>query len=246
MPDNIRRILPQLIQNPNTASLGNALAAKYINPEQWQTFRDTQGNLFQVNRSTGERKIIDKSTLLTPQEFAQKQDLADRSATKIMNNIASGERSYDSKVGGDYGQTFVDINKSARDSVGALNNLNLMDKLIDNPDFYSGTGGQTATALKKAAASLGIKDADSAAPNELFTKLSQKSVLDASGGSLGTGFSNADRDYLNGTVANISNTPAGNRRIIGIARVVEQRKQDVAKLARDYVKTHGGRLDAGF
>lgn len=169
-------------------------------------------------------------------------------ATRVNNstNVQSGEKEFDKAVGKDYGETFVGINKGARDSVGALGNLGVMEKLIENPDFYSGTGGTTATAVKKGLISLGIKDADSAAPNELFQKLSQKTVLDSAGGSLGTGFSNADRDFLQGTVANISNTPEGNRQIIQVAKAVEQRKQQVAQIARDYAKAHGGRIDAGF
>ena len=55
-----------------------------------------------------------------------------------------------------------------------------------------------------------------------------------------------DDNFLNGTVANINNTPEGNRQIIGIARRVEQRKQEIAQFARDYAKKNNGRIDAGF
>ena len=179
-------------------------------------------------------------------DFLKQKAEAGAARTNVNTNIQSGEKEFDKAVGKDYGETFVDINKKARDSVGALGNLTLMEKLVNNPDFYSGTGGQTATTIKKGLVALGIKDADTAAPNELFQKLSQKTVLDAAGGSLGTGFSNADRDFLQGTVANISNTPEGNRQIIAVAKAVENRKQQVAQLARDYAKAHGGRIDAGF
>ena len=169
-------------------------------------------------------------------------------ATRVNNstNVQSGEKEFDKAVGKDYGETFVGMNKAARDSTGAINNLNLMESLTKDPNFYSGTGGDLVTRFKKGAASIGIGDADAAAPNELFKKISQKSVLDASGGSLGAGFSNADRSFLEGTVANIENTPEGNRQIIGIAKTVEKRKQDVAKFARDYASKNGGRLNAGF
>lgn len=177
-----------------------------------------------------------------------KKQLAEAGSTKISNttNIASGEREFDKAVGKDYGETFVKINKDARDSVGAINNLNIMDSLTRDPNFYSGAGGEAVTRAKRIAASIGIADAESAAPNELFKKISQKSVLDAAGGSLGTGFSNADRSFLEGTVPNIDNTPDGNRKIIGIARRVEQRKQEIAKFARDFAAKNRGRIDAGF
>jgi hypothetical protein len=44
----------------------------------------------------------------------------------------------------------------------------------------------------------------------------------------------------------LANTPEGNRKVIGIMQDVEQRKIDVAKLARDYAKANNGRIDAGF
>lgn len=182
----------------------------------------------------------------TPLQYAKELAEAGASKTSVSTNIQSGEKEFDKAVGKDYGETFVGINKGARDSVGALNNLNLMEKITQDPNFYSGTGGEAVTRAKQLAASLGITDAASAAPNELFKKISQKSVLDAAGGSLGAGFSNADRSFLEGTVANIGNTPEGNRQIIGIARRVEQRKQEIAKFARDYASKNGGRIDANF
>jgi len=102
------------------------------------------------------------------------------------------------------------------------------------------------TKFKRGLVALGIKDAGNAAPNELFAKLSNKLILDASGGSLGQGFSNADREFIQNTTANISNTPEGNRQIIDLAKKVEQRKVEIAKMQRAYAKSHGGRIDAGF
>jgi hypothetical protein len=176
------------------------------------------------------------------------KDKAAAGATRVNNStvVQSGEKAYDTAVGKDYADVFTTAQKAARDSVGAINNLNLMENLTKNPNFYSGAGGNLVTQAKKVAASLGIADANSAAPNELFQKIGNKAVLDAAGGSLGTGFSNADRDFLSGTVPNIGNTPEGNRQIIQIARTVEQRKQQVAQFARDYAKQHSGRIDAGF
>jgi hypothetical protein len=165
--------------------------------------------------------------------------------TSITNNV-NGEKEQDKVIGKGYGERFNEIQKAGMLAPGAIGTLNLMEKLISDPNFYSGTGGETATALKRLAVSAGISGAESASPNELFQKLSQKSVLDAASGSLGAGFSNADRDYLNGTVANISNTPEGNKRIIEIGRQVQQRNLEIAKQAREYAKNHNGRLDSGF
>ncbi|WP_395451211.1 hypothetical protein ACHMW7_16295 [Aminobacter sp. UC22_36] len=66
------------------------------------------------------------------------------------------------------------------------------------------------------------------------------------GGSLGSGFSNADRDFVTDQVPTLSNTPEGNRALIEVQKKIAQRKIQIAKLARDYAKTNEGRIDAGF
>lgn len=175
------------------------------------------------------------------------KDKAAAGATRISNttNVQSGEKEFDKAVGKDYGETFVGVQKAGRDAGGAINNLNIMENLTRDPNFYSGTGGEIVTRLKQAGVSTGFLPEGAASPNEVFQKVSQKAVIDNLG-SLSAGVSNADRSFIQGTVPNITNTPEGNRQIIGMGRKIEQRKQQVAKLARDYASKHGGRIDAGF
>lgn len=174
-----------------------------------------------------------------------KKQLAEAGATRVNTTVNSGEKAFDNAVGKSYGDTFVEMNKAARDSVGAINNLNVLENLTRDPNFYSGTGGEFATRLKQAGVSGGFLPEGAASSNELFQKISQKSVVDNLG-SLGAGVSNADRQFIQGTVPNIANTPEGNRQIISYGKKVEQRKQEVAKLAREYARKNGGRIDAGF
>lgn len=178
-------------------------------------------------------------------DFLKQKAEAGAARTNVNTNIQSGEKEFDKAIGKDYGETFVGLNKAARDSVGAVNNLNVLERLTRDPNFYSGTGGEVMTKLKQAGVSTGFLPEGAASANELFQKVSQKSVVDSLG-SLGSGVSNADRQFIQGTVPNIANTPEGNREIISYGRKIEQRKQEVAKLARDYAKKNGGRIDAGF
>lgn len=163
-------------------------------------------------------------------------------------NENAGEQEYQKKNAENYATTFADLQKQGRNAQGEMNTLAFMGKLVESPQFYSGTGGEYMTKFRRALVSVGVPWADvkDAQPNELFTKLSNKLVLDGLGGSLGTGISNADRDYIQGSTANISNTPEGNKAIIQLATKVAQRKQEIAKLARDYAKGNNGRVDAGF
>jgi hypothetical protein len=158
----------------------------------------------------------------------------------------SGEKSYDSEQGKTYAKLASDINDAGRNATPAIGTIRVMKRLIEDPNFYSGTGGQSATAIKKAMVALKVADANSAAPNELFGKMSNQMVLDSAGGSLGTGFSNADRDFIVAKTANIGNTPEGNKSILDLAEKVEQRKIEVSKFTRAWAKEHGGRLGPDF
>jgi hypothetical protein len=198
-----------------------------------ETSADIQG--FRLAQSQGY-----KGSIL---DYLKEKAAAGASRTNV--NVSSGEKEFDKAVGKDYGETFVGINKAGRDATGAINNLNIMENLTRDPNFYSGTGGEIVTRLKQAGVSTGFLPEGAASANEVFQKVSQKAVVDNLG-SLGAGVSNADRQFIQGTVPNIANTPEGNRQIIGMGRKIEQRKQQVAKLARDYASKHGGRIDAGF
>jgi hypothetical protein len=167
-------------------------------------------------------------------------------AIRVNTVVNSGEKSYDTALGKEYADNFIGMQKAGRAAVGEMATLDTLDNLTKDPNFYSGAGAERfALPLKQIITKLG-GDPNGAASMETFRALSNKSVLDTMGGSLGTGFSNADRDFVVGQVANLGNTPEGNRALIGVARKVASRKQEIAKLARDYAAKNGGRVDAGF
>lgn len=219
--------------NPRVREMGQGMASKLLE------------NQLKGSEPTNDIKEFEYSKIHP--EFDQRQiELKRAGATNVNNMLPSGEKAYDAEQGKTYSNTFTDMQKAGRDSIAATSNLNKMDELINDPNFYSGSGGEAVTAAKNLAVSLGITDAKDAAPNELFSKIAKKTVLDSAGGSLGTGFSNADRSFLEATVPALSTTKEGNKQIIQLGRKVQQRNQDVAKLAREYAKSNGGRIDAGF
>jgi hypothetical protein len=237
-------------------------------PEELTQFKASDGNDYLLNKRTGQttRLIQGKdegyTTLITAEQRAQygvdpaykgvvqvgpNQQLAfpGKASTEVNVN-QTAEKAQDSKIGGAYGDTFNELQSSGRNAIGQLNTYRLMEKLIDNPNFYSGAQSGPLLAARRAAAALGIKDADAAAPNELFAKLATQSVLDKLGGSLGAGVSNSDVLTMQNTVANGTNTPEGNRQILQFSKALAQRQIEVSKLARQYAGAHGGRLDPGF
>ena len=53
-------------------------------------------------------------------------------------------------------------------------------------------------------------------------------------------------DFIKNTVPNLQNTPDGNRQIIDTMMKLNERKAQIALLARRYAAQHSGRIDAGF
>ena len=115
----------------------------------------------------------------------------------------------------------------ARSADTTISNLNVMSDLIKDDSFYSGTGGESVLAVKKFATALG-SDPNLVTSTEAFNGLSKAVALDAMGGSLGVGFSNADRDFVIGIVPNLGNTPEGNEMLLKIQMGIQKRKQALA------------------
>jgi len=57
--------------------------------------------------------------------------------------------------------------------------------------------------------------------------------------------SDADRNYLQGLIANLDKTPGANKLLIEGMQKMAERERDVARLAREYKKKNGS-FDDGF
>ena len=120
----------------------------------------------------------------------------------------------------------------------AMANLNLMGNLVGQDNFYSGPFGNQVTAVRRVATLFGA-DPEQVADAETFNKIAKDSALQVMGGSLGVGFSNADRDFVEAMVPNIENTKAGNLKIIEVQTKIQNRKIDLARMAEQYAAENG-------
>jgi hypothetical protein len=173
-----------------------------------------------------------------------KGDLKRAGATNV--NVNTAEKSYDTAVSGALGKRFNEIQENAQNANAKLNTLKYMEGLIDRPGFYSGAGGELVNQARRALSSVNLADPKAATATEVFGSMANQLVLDASGGSLGAQISNADRDFIQRTVPSLGTTIEGNKELIRVSRKMAERQQQVARLARDYAKKNGGRLDDGF
>jgi hypothetical protein len=159
-------------------------------------------------------------------------------------NVGEGSSAYNKKLDELFAQRFIDTQAAGQSAQDALNSYSIMEQSLSDPNFYSGAAGDQVLAAKRFGAMLGL-DPSGISSMESFNAMSKKGALDAMGGSLGTGFSNADRDFVMDQVPSLGNTPEGNKRLIEIHRKLAKRRVEIAQLATDYAKRNG-QLNAGF
>lgn len=157
-----------------------------------------------------------------------------------------GPSKYDETLAAEMAKRAIGIEDAATTARKQLGTLKLMEKAVSDDNFYSGTGAGQIANLKRMANALNIPGADGIDSTESFNALSKQAALDAMGGSLGTGFSNADRSFVEEQVPNLANTKAGNQALIRIQRAMAERQLQIAEFARKYANLNDGRLDGQF
>ena len=172
-----------------------------------------------------------------------RQSNARAGATNVNVN-AKYENEYDKTLGDANAKRYIGLQEEAQGGRRAVTTLDAMENLLDQDGFYSGAGGDSLLGLKRVGRAIGL-DPEGIESTEAFNALSKQAALDTMGGSLGTGFSNADRDFVIDQVPNLGNTPEGNRALIRIQRKLAERKVKIGELADRYARQNG-RLDRGF
>jgi len=144
-------------------------------------------------------------------------------------------------IGKDLAAQYSDISKKGAAATGRLNTLARLQQL--SPQAYEGAGAPALQLVRSFLTTLGVPS-KAVPPGEEFVALSNKMVLDANNGSLGTGVSNADVSFIKAMQPDLSQTRAGREQIIETARQLAKRDQEIAKQAQRY-RQQNGSLD-GF
>lgn len=166
--------------------------------------------------------------------MTHEQALAEAMKTGGGITIGGQEKEFDKSMGQFYAERNINMANDAQSAVSALNTIQVQRNLTQDPSFRSGTGQELFNSASSLLEQLGIGEADIAS-GEAFRAFASQSVLDALGGSLGTGVSNADVTFINNTVANLSNSGAGIATILDIREKLYRRKLETAELARQWM-----------
>jgi hypothetical protein len=157
----------------------------------------------------------------------------------------TGEKSYDKTRGEAIAKDYGQVQQEAQGAVSRIGQLRQIDSLLSDPNVYTGTGAQSINALKRAGQTLlgmDIKGVESADAARRITSEMALSLKDDLPGPL----SNPDREFLLSIPPSIGDTAAGRKLLVELMIAKEERKVEIAQLARQYAQQHGGRLDDGW
>lgn len=264
-----KEVLMALVQNPVTREFGASLiqqARGGKNGDQFQTINMPDGSLAQINITTGEMRLLRDASkvdswrpLTDPQERAAMGISEDDNGVYQLDqngqlrgvggggvNVSiGGEKAYDQALNKSLADTYIGTQTGSAAALKTITTLDAMQAALEDPNFYSGFGAEPALAVKRVVATLGL-DPSAATSMETFNALAKQSALDLMGGSLGAGFSNADRSFVVEQTAGIGATKEGNKTLIDLQRKLAQRQIDIGKLANQYAAQHDGRLDSNW
>jgi hypothetical protein len=151
-----------------------------------------------------------------------------------------GDKTYSEAAAKDSAEQYKGLLTAGTQAPGKVAKYRQIETLLNN--FDGGALSPMGLEIASAANSLGFKMDPKWSNAQAADALSSGLALELMGGSLGTGFSNADRDFITKQVPGIAHSAGSRKTLIGIGIAKAQRDQEVATFARKWVQK-AGRLD---
>lgn len=155
------------------------------------------------------------------------------------------------KQGTYFSNLYSGIAAAGNTAANAKDEINIAKSVINDPQFYSGTGEGVNLAYKRALASFGV-DPGASLPQEAFRKVMAQNILNQVTalreaqeqiGGAGSRIFQSQIQLMENAAQNPDNSVAANRFLTSLAERSANRSQLIANMAADY---RGGKLDAGF
>jgi hypothetical protein len=192
-------------------------------------------------------EALQKSNELTPDQknYSQykleggKGDFQEWMAETEAKKTAATE---DAKVNSKKYESLVESGVKAQQEIPQLE---MLQKQMEDPNFYSGVGEKYNLLYKRLKSAAGI-DPDASVPQEFLRKATAASVLASFGALKGLGpIRVAEMNLAKQAAAAPENSVPANKLLIEIQKRTYQRQGDIAEMAQNY-KEKNGVLDAGF
>ena len=158
--------------------------------------------------------------------------------------IGGSEKAWEKGIGELGVKTLEKIQNDAASAVDMLGQTQILTSLMNDPSFRSGALAEPEMGYKKIIEALG-GDAANVGSQEAFQAVTAQLILDKMGGSLGAGFSEGDRKFVESMAPRLSTSLAGNKLIIAMNNAVANRKIQINDFANKYIEENG-MLDQNF
>lgn len=181
----------------------------------------------------------DGKMMVDPAYERFKTNLADRSASRININNPY-EPAFNKELAALDAKSLDKMRSNADAGNQVLGSVARLRQL--NPKVYSNGGAEAKMAAANMLAGFGINigDPEKLANSQEFDALSSKLVIDSLGGSLGTGVSNSDVQFLKKTVPNIGQDIKARDALINFMERKAKSQISTYGAARQYAEKHNG------
>ena len=140
----------------------------------------------------------------------------DRTTATTKVQVDAGENEFIKELGKLDAKAVASSMETKNSAISALNSLNRLNQLdqsaLISGSFASGRVG--ATNLLNTLGLTSAKDQDMLAKSENYQKTAGDVILATLGGRLGSGFSNADREFIQSLVPQLENSPQARKQLI--------------------------------
>jgi len=140
----------------------------------------------------------------------------DRTTATTKVQVDAGENEFIKELGKLDAKAVASSMETKNSAISALNSLNRLNQLdqsaLISGSFASGRVG--ATNLLNTLGLTSAKDQDVLAKSENYQKTAGDVILATLGGRLGSGFSNADREFIQSLVPQLENSPQARKKLI--------------------------------
>lgn len=150
------------------------------------------------------------------QEWIMGQKRAGATNVSVNTNLPPEENELSKALGKAAGEEFAGMSTQARGAMGMLEQTQLLEPLVNSPNFISGTLGDARLTVAKALGLPGVEETQT-----YFAAVGRQVGENIKLFGAGTGLSDADREFAKQMAAgSIELTPASIKKIIGINKVV--------------------------
>jgi hypothetical protein len=200
-----------------------------IDPNEPTALSETSEGIYLINKKDGTK-------------IARIGSAPERGTKNIVNVDAKGEAEFVKELGK------LDAKKVAEAGVvrdTAIASLNSLNKLASLPsqDLISGQFAEGRVGATNLLATLGLAspaDVNRLASSQQYQKVAGDVVLQTLGGKLGSGFSNADREFIAGLVPQLETNPEARRKLIQFMQAKNQTIINEATNLEDYARKNKG------